>query len=190
MLSCLVGSWMFKQRSMSYVGLRALKNFESERAHLEGPLLLFCESEERKSSEYVVYGRCSPGDCWARDRDSCCLCRCPHEGAKVPSGPRCSPKALNVQAQSWGWWCLEQDPQQAPRSFLVVFWTPWTPHSKTPRWRMRVVLMNEWRTLMALGWAAGLIPFHFPLNILREFSFLPFKMSLSFQCGGRLWRPD
>ena len=42
------------------------------------------------------------------------------------------------------------------------------------RWRKRLVLMNVWGTLVALFWAAVLIPAHFWLKSPSEISFLPF----------------
>ena len=56
--------------------------------------------------------------------------------------------------------------------------------------RKRMVLKNKWWTLVALAWAAGIIPVLFSLKRLREMSFLPFEMILPCQEGARGWRPD
>ena len=56
--------------------------------------------------------------------------------------------------------------------------------------RERLVVMNECRNLVALGWASVLIPVHFWPKRPSEISFLPFNMILSFQYGTRLWSPD
>ena len=47
--------------------------------------------------------------------------RAPEYLLDLGAGPR-----LQVQAQRWGWFCLEQNPQQAPRGFSVVSWAPGT----------------------------------------------------------------
>ena len=57
-------------------------------------------------------------------------------------------------------------------------------------WRKRLVLMKVWGTSVSLVWARMLTPVLFSLKRLGEISFLPFEMSLIFQCGARLWMPD
>lgn len=58
------------------------------------------------------------------------------------------------------------------------------------RWRLRVVLKNEWGTLLALWWTAGRIPVLFPSKDLGKLAFLPLGRSLTFQYSARVWRPD
>lgn len=96
---------------------------ESARAscHVAGPFLVFPESG----------GEGEPTILWAPDNAAPgtaepergkpargCSSRCPHEGARAPSGPRCgseeeagtgeSCKAPNGQAPPWGGWSVER----------------------------------------------------------------------------------
>lgn len=57
-------------------------------------------------------------------------------------------------------------------------------------WRERLVLINEWGTLLALCWTAGLIPLQFSLKRPSKISFLLLVFHLSFKYGARVGRPD
>ena len=57
------------------------------------------------------------------------------------------------------------------------------------RWTKRVMLMNKWGNFGGMSVGSWLIPLLFSLKGLREISFLPFEMSLTFQVSTRVWRP-
>ena len=72
----------------------------------------------------------------------------------------------------------------------------WAGHVPAPDcrilgiWRKRLVLMNEWGTLLSWWWAAVLVPVLFSLKRPSEISFLPFEMSIYFLHSPRAGRPD
>ena len=82
-----------------------------------------------------------------------------------------------------------------PHSICAASWAGHLQAPDCPSFRYmgeRLVQMNGWGggTSVAFCWAAVLIAVLFLLKRPSEISFLPFKMSLSFQYSTRLWRPD
>ena len=97
--------------------------------------------------------------------ESGCSSRCPHEGASVPSGPRCrsrlswlraSSKAPKLHAQAWGGCCLFFGRHSKhPQDFSGVSWAPGTLSSKTPTCQAEGTCVPSGRGGGLAAWLGG-----------------------------------